>query len=283
MHLDTLLNLNERLLWLAGAHDPLGARLVAAAGFDGVWASSLEIATANGVPDSDVLTPDQLVTAAATLANAVPVPVVADAEAGFDGPATVRRMVHGYEAAGVQAMCLEDGCFPRKNSLLACAHGLAPLAEFVAKIEAAVNARRHGDFLVLARVQALIAGRGLAEARRRADAYVAAGADAIVIHSRSPEADEVLAFVADWDRPTPLVLIPTTYHAITGRQMQATGKVRLVIYANHGLRAAVAAMQRVFRQILDDDTAHHAENWIAPLGEMFALQQPLLLAGKEDA
>jgi phosphoenolpyruvate phosphomutase len=283
MRLGTLLNLNKRLLWLAGAHDPLGARLVAGAGFDGVWASSLELATANGVPDSDVLTPAQLVAAAAALAAAVSVPVVADAETGFDGPATVRSMVHGYEAAGVQAVCLEDGCFPHQNSLLACAHGLAPIPEFVAKIEAAVNARRCDDFLVLARVQALIAGRDLAEARRRADAYVAAGADAIVIHSRSPQADEILAFVADWDRPTPLILIPTTYHAITGRQMQATGKVRLVIYANHGLRAAVAAMQRVFRQILDDDTSHDAENWIAPLDELFALQQPPPLTGKGDA
>ena len=127
--------------------------------------------------------------------------------------------------------------------------------------------------LVLARVQSLVAGHDQQEARQRGCAYVGAGADAIVVHSRSPAPDEVLEFVAAWDQPTPLVLIPTTYPALTSAQMQATGKIRMVIYANHGLRAAIAGMKRAFRQILDDGTSRGAESWIATLEEAFALQE----------
>jgi phosphoenolpyruvate phosphomutase len=248
----------------------MGARLLWEAGFDGVWASSLEIATACGVPDADVLTWQQLHAVGASLAEAIEAPVVADCETGFGGPDMVRRLVAAYEESRVAAVCLEDGASPRRNSLLAGRHCLAPLGEFARKIEAAVARRRR--VLVLARVQALVAGCGQAEALGRARAYAAAGADAIVIHSRSLLPDEVLAFVEAWDRPTPLVLIPTTYHTITESHMLSTGKVRMAVYANHGLRAAIAGMKRVFRQILAEGTAHHAEDWIARLDEVFALQ-----------
>jgi phosphoenolpyruvate phosphomutase len=262
----------DRIVKLAGAHDVMGARLVRDAGFDGVWASSLEIATSRGVPDADVLTWRQLHAAGAAMADGVEVPVVADCEAGFGGPDMVRRLVSAYEESRVAAVCLEDGASPRRNSLLSGCHCLAPLGEFAKKIEAAISRRRR--VRVLARVQALVAGCGQIEALRRAHAYVDAGADAVVIHSRSDLPDEVLAFAAAWDRPAPLVLIPTTYHSITEAQMRAAGTIRMAIYANHGLRAAIAAMKRVFRQILDDGTSHAAEPWLATLDEVFALQVP---------
>ncbi len=260
----------NRIVKLAGAHDVMGARLIRDAGFDGVWASSLEIATAHGVPDTDVLTWQQLHAAGAAMAEAVPVPVVADCETGFGGPDAVRGLIAAYEASRVAALCLEDGASPRRNSLLTGPHCLAPLTEFTRKIETAVAHRQR--LRVLARVQALVAGCGQAEALQRARAYAAAGADAIVIHSRSALPDEVLAFVAAWDQPTPLVLIPTTYHTLTETHMRAAGKIRMAIYANHGLRAAISAMKRVFRQILDEGTSHQAETWIAGLDEVFALQ-----------
>jgi phosphoenolpyruvate phosphomutase len=261
-----------RIVKLAGAHDAMGARLACDTGFDGVWASSLAIATSRGVPDADVLTWRQLHAAGAAMAGAVEAPVVADCETGFGGPDAVRRLVAAYEDSRVAAVCLEDGASPRRNCLLPGRHRLAPLGEFAKKIETAAERRRR--LCVLARVQALVAGCGQAEALKRAHAYVDAGADAIVIHSRSPQPDEVLAFCGAWDRPTPLVLIPTTYHTITDAQMLAAGTVRTAIYANHGLRAAVASMKRVFRQILRDGTAHAAEDWIATLDEVFALQAP---------
>jgi phosphoenolpyruvate phosphomutase len=262
----------DRIVKLAGAHDVMGARLVRDAGFDGVWASSLEIATAHGVPDADVLTWQQLHAAGAEMADAVDIPVVADCETGFGDPDVVLRLVTAYEASRVAAVCLEDGASPRRNSLLPGDHCLAPIDEFVKKIDVAVACRQR--LQVLARVQALVAGCGQEEALKRARAYAAAGADAIVMHSRSSLPDEILAFVAAWDQPTPLVLIPTMYHTITETQILAARKIRMVVYANHGLRAAIAGMKRVFRQILDEGTAHQAETWIARLDEVFALQAP---------
>jgi phosphoenolpyruvate phosphomutase len=125
---------------------------------------------------------------------------------------------------------------------------------------------------VLARVQALVAGAGEDEAMRRARAYEAAGADAIVIHSRQSDPAEIISFIDHWESPTPLVLIPTTYSRFTASQAAATGKVRMMIYANHGLRASLAAMQRVFREILQEDGTLHSERWIAPLDDVFKLQ-----------
>ena len=94
-----------------------------------------------------------------------------------------------------------------------------------------------------------------------------------MIHSRSENEEEILRFVAAWDEPAPIVLVPTTYHGLRDSDMRRTGKVRMVIYANHGLRAAIAAVKRVFRQILDDGTTCAAEEWIAPLQEVFELQE----------
>jgi phosphoenolpyruvate phosphomutase len=261
----------DRIVKLAGAHDVMGARLAEGIGFDGVWASSLEIATAHGVPDADVLTWPQLHAVGTEIAESVAIPVVADCENGFGGPDIIRDVVAAYEASHVAAICLEDGACPRRNSLLDGCHHLAPLIEFASKVEVAASCRRHLRLLV--RVQALVAGSGKAEALKRARAYASVGADAIVIHSRSSSPNEVLAFVTAWDYPTPLVLIPTTYHTITEAQMQAAGKIRMAIYANQGLRAAITAMKRVYRQILDEGTSHQAEAWIAGINEVFALQR----------
>jgi len=260
----------DRVLRLAGAHNVMGARLACGAGFDGVWVSSFEFATSHGLPDSDLHPWQQLHAAAAAMAAAVARPVVADCQTGFGGPVVVRELVKAYEDCGVAGVCLEDGAFPKRNSLLPGEHAVAPCDEFARKIEAATGARK--QLVVLARLQSLIAGQGVAEARDRALAYIAAGADAIVVHSRSPGPEQVLEFIQAWDQTTPLVLIPTTYPAITVQQIRATGKIRMVIYANHGQRAAIAAMQRVFRQILDEGSSLLAENWIAPLEEVFALQ-----------
>jgi phosphoenolpyruvate phosphomutase len=267
-----LLDSPGKLVKLAGAHNALRARLAEAAGFDAVWASSLEISASHGVPDAGILGLNDLLAAAAEMVQAVSVPVVADCDTGFGNEVNVTWMVRRYEAAGVAAVCIADARFPKVNSLLAAGHHLAPVEEFVAKLHAARLARRSPDFFLIARVEALIAGAGQAEALARARAYHDAGADAVLIHSRSPAPDEVLDFVAAWDRPTPLVVVPTTYHSLGDRDLRASGKVRLVIYANHGLRASIRAMQQVFRQILQEGTTHQAEQWISSLEEVFELQ-----------
>ena len=98
-----------------------------------------------------------------------------------------------------------------------------------------------------------------------------AGADAVVIHSRSALPDEVLDFVSAWKCSVPLVLIPTTYHTISIEQIKALGKVAIVIYANHGVRSAIAAMRESFGRIIADGTSHSIESSIATVAETLAL------------
>jgi phosphoenolpyruvate phosphomutase len=230
------------------------------------------------VPDADVLSWRELLSAAALITRSVVLPVVADCETGFGGPAIIQELTAAYAAAGMAAICVEDGGTPRKNSLLSGVHELADVHEFAAKVRAAKTVA--GRMLVFARVQSLVAQRGENDALARARAYVEAGADAIVIHSRSPEPTEVLHFLDAWDGDAPVVLIPTTYHKLTIDQMRSSGNVRMVIYANHGLRAAISSMKRAFRQIITEESSHGVEAWIASLDEAFALQKP---AGDKDS
>jgi phosphoenolpyruvate phosphomutase len=261
-----------KLIKLAGAHDALGAKLAEAAGFDGVWASSLEISTSQCVPDVGILGINDLLGPALAMAQAVSVPVVADCDAAFGGETHVRHLARRYAAAGVAAVCIADSQCPKVNSLLATTQRLSSVEEFVTKMQAARDLKRGRAVLVIARVEALVAGAGQDEALRRGRAYAEAGADAVLIHSRSSDGGEILRFIDQWDRATPLVVVPTTYHVVTDAELQRTGKVKMVIYANHGIRAAIAATRRVFRQILEDGTTHEAEEWIARLDDLFELQ-----------
>jgi phosphonopyruvate hydrolase len=145
---------------------------------------------------------------------------------------------------------MEDKTFPKDTSLRAEGRQeLVRIEEFEGKIAAACAARGDPSFTVIARVEALIAGLGQEEAVKRGLAYAEAGADAILIHSKQKTPDEILAFVKAWPSKVPLVLVPTAYPQLTEADIAALGKVGLVIYGNHAIRAAVGAMQNVFAQI----------------------------------
>jgi phosphoenolpyruvate phosphomutase len=271
-HLRRILQESKTVIRVAGAHDATGARLAQKAGFEGIWASGFEISTAHGVPDAGILTMTEMLSAATTLVESVHLPVICDCETGFGGANNVRRMVLKYEAAGAAAVCIADAEFPKRNSLLDGEHRLESERGFARKIRAAKSAQRTPDLVVIARLEAFIAGRGLMEALSRASAYAAAGADMILVHSKSSTPDEVMQFLDAWNSPVPLVLIPTTYHSLRLEDLSVRGKVRMVIYANHGIRAAVVAMRRVYQQIINEGSSHGAEKWIAPLADVFSLQ-----------
>lgn len=271
--LKSLLSRPGVLLRIAGAHDALGATLVESAGFEGVWASSLEVSTACGRPDDDAVTSRCVLPAARSMASATRLPVIVDGGTGGRTATEVARLVRRCEAAKIAAICLEDAECPKRNSLLPGRHDLAPAREFAHKIDAATRTQGNPHFVVMARVEALIAGAGLQEALWRAREYVSAGADAIVIHSKSDTPDEVLAFIETWDERVPLVLIPTTYYTLTVRDVLRTKKVRMVIYANQGMRASIRATKEVLQKILDDGTTQNVENYVAPLQEIFGLQE----------
>ena len=271
-NLKARMNSQGVLLRVAGAHNALGAALIQSAGFDAVWASSLEVATSCGHPDDDDVIDCHVLPAAASMASATRLPVIVDAGTGGGTPEQAAELVRKCETAGVAAVSLEDVACPKRNSLLPGPHRLASAAVFAQKINVAKSAQQNPDFVVIARVEALIARAGLGEALSRARQYVSAGADAILIHSKSDTADEVLAFIDAWDSPIPLVLIPTTYYTLTAGEMLNKQKVKMAIYANQAIRASIRAVNETLRQILDDGTTRRVENRIATLSEVFDLQ-----------
>ncbi len=263
---------SPRLEFLLEAHNGLSARLVEEAGFPGIWASGLALSAQYGVRDSNEASWTQVLEMLEFMADASSIPILLDGDTGYGNFNNVRRLVRKLEQRGVAALCIEDKLFPKTNSFLdGDAQPLADVAEFCGKIEAGKDAAQDADFCVVARTEALIAGRGLDEALRRAEAYVAAGADAILIHSAQSTADEVLAFKSEWGERAPVVIVPTKYWRTPTQAFRDAG-FSIAIWANHLLRSALQAMQRTARELARAETAAAVEADIAPLAEVFRLQ-----------
>lgn len=253
------------------AHNPLAAKLAAIAGFDAIWGSGFELSASYAVPDASILTMDTHLEMMRAIGQVQHLPVIADIDTGFGNAVNVAYAIPRYVAAGVAAVVMEDKSFPKDSSLRADGRQeLVRIGEFQGKIEAA-RAAAHGA-LVVARTEALIAGLGQDEALRRGAAYVEAGADAVLIHSKQKTADEILAFCRAWPGQVPLVLVPTSYPELSFEDVASFGKVGLIICGNHAIRAAVGAMQSTFRRILAEGGIAGVENDIASVAEVFALQ-----------
>ncbi len=266
--------LRERpLTHIIGAHNPLGAMLAVEAGFDGIWASGFELSAAMGVPDASIVSMTQHLEITRAMAAAVDAPVVADIDTGFGNAINVIHAVRQYEAAGAAAVVIEDKHFPKDTSLLAGGRqDLVSTSEYQGKIAAARSARRDADFVVVARTEALIAGLGHGEAMARAHAYVAAGADAVLVHSKQKTPDEIVAFARAWDRDIPLAIVPTAYPQLDEAAIQALRTVRLVIYGNHGVRAIVGALRETFGQIRRERGAAGVDARIPSVETVFEVQ-----------
>lgn len=262
----------QGIIYVVGAHDGLGAKLVEKNEFDAVWASGFEISTSYTVPDANILTMSQYLERAIEMNDAVSIPVIADCDTGYGNSNNVIHMVKKYEAAGIAAVCIEDKKFPKVNSLLSDGRQeLASIAEFVGKIMAAKNTQTSKEFMVIARIEAFIAGWGCEEAIKRADAYVRAGADAILIHSKAKNPDQIREFCQCWEHKAPIVIVPSTYPMITEEEIKKLG-IKMVIYANHGIRAAIKAMDVTFAKIKKDKGIYGIEDRIVPLQSVFDIQ-----------
>ncbi|MEW6300024.1 MAG: isocitrate lyase/phosphoenolpyruvate mutase family protein [Thermodesulfobacteriota bacterium] len=254
-----------------GAHDALSAKLAEEAGFDAVWASGFGISAVNALPDANILTMSEILDAVRRMSDAVRVPVIADCDNGFGNAINVIRTVVEYERAGVAGICIEDNVFPKRCSFYAgVRRELAPTEEHARKIRAAKAAQRDPDFVVIARTEAFIAGWGTQEALKRAYAYAEAGADAILVHSKSSSFAELRDFAAAWDGPCPLVAVPTTYADITAADLAAAG-FKLVIFANQALRAAVKAMRQALSVLRQEGRPAAVDPHIAPLTDVYEL------------
>ena len=262
---------DNKIIRVIGAHDALGAKLAQKAGFDVVWASGLEISTSYALPDANILTMTDFLAAASSMNEAVDIPIIADCDTGFGNSNNVIHMVKRYEAAGIAGVCIEDKLFPKVNSFIAGRQELASIAEFVGKILAAKNSQQDANFMVIARVEALIAGWGMEEALKRARAYADAGADAIVIHSKSRDPKEIFEFVGKWGNYASLVIIPTTYYNLQVKEAEEK-QIKMIIYANYGIRSSIRAMQNTFDEIYKKGSTKTVEGKITSLNEVFEIQ-----------
>jgi len=258
-----------------GAHDAMSAQLIEQFGFDAIWVSGFGVSTMTyAVPDLNLVTMTEALAAAVRMDAATNLPVVADCDNGFGGFANVIRTVKEYERAGIAGICVEDNLFPKRNSLYKgeANRDLIPIAEQARRIKAGKAAQETKNFVFIARVEALIAGLGVEEACRRADAFAEAGADAILIHSKDKTLHEIEGFLANWKGlgKIPLVAVPTLFPTFTVAQLHAKG-FQMIIWANQPMRAAVKAMEDTLHTLREEKNAAAVDPAIAPVNHIFDL------------
>ena len=252
------------------AHNAISAILVEEAGFDAIWASGLAISTALGVRDASELTWTEILHTLDYMTSAVELPIILDGDTGYGDFNTVRRLVKRLCDRYVAGVCIEDKTFPKTNSFREANHQLAQSEEFCGRIMAAKDVQTHSAFAVIARTESLVLGRSVDEAMERACAYRDAGADAILVHSKSTSAKQVLEFASKWTDSVPLVIVPTTYPRMTIAEVEGTG-ISVVIWANHNIRASIQAMKDACDVIIRERTAANIEPNITSLDELFSL------------
>ncbi|MCJ7596663.1 MAG: isocitrate lyase/phosphoenolpyruvate mutase family protein [Desulfobacterales bacterium] len=256
-----------------GAGDALCAKMIERAGFDFIWSSSLCVSASFAVPDANLISMSQYCEVARSMNEIVSIPIIADCDTGYGNANNVIYAVKKFEEAGIAGISIEDKKFPKDNSLLEGGRQeLASIEEFEGKIKAAKDHQKNEGFIVIARVEALIAGWGQAEAMKRSLRYAEAGADCILIHSKSKEPSEILEFIGKWEAPVPLVLVPTNYPSLTLSAVEALKKVKLFIYANQPVRASIKAQEALLEEIKRAGGIHTIDPMMVPVSHIFDLQ-----------
>ncbi len=279
--LRTLLESNE-LEFILEAHNGISASIVESAGFKGIWGSGLSMSAQFGVRDNNEASWTQVVDMLEFMSDATTIPILLDGDTGYGNFNNMRRLVVKLEQRDIAGVCIEDKQFPKTNSFIdGNKQPLADIDEFCGKIKAGKDSQTDDDFCIVARVEALIAGWGLSTALKRAAAYHQAGADGILIHSKSSRPDEILAFAEEWAGRSPLVIVPTKYYSTPTAALRKAG-IDLVIWANHMIRTAVAAMEKTSRTIYESESLIDVEDKIASVEHIFKLQGADELSKAQD-
>ncbi|MDH5668756.1 MAG: phosphoenolpyruvate mutase [Nitrospira sp.] len=274
--------LSEQVEFICEAHNGLSAKIVQEAGFRGIWASGLSISAQFGVRDNNEASWTQVLENLEFMSDATTIPILLDGDTGYGNFNNMQRLVRKLEQRRIAAVCIEDKLFPKTNSFIkGSAQPMADMHEFCGKIKAGKDAQTDPNFSIIARVESFICGWGLAEALRRAEAYHQAGADGILIHSALSVPDEILAFKQEWGNRCPVVIVPTKYYATPTDVFRQHG-FSIVIWANHMLRTSVAAMQRTARTLKEQEHLLSIEDKVAPVSEIFRLQNAAELQEAED-
>ena len=242
--------------------------------FDAMWVSSLCDSTAKGKPDIELVDMSSRLRTIDDIMEVTTKPIILDGDTGGLTEHFVYN-VRTLERMGVSAVIIEDKTGLKKNSLFGAGIGQTQdsIEDFSAKIAAGKKAQLTDDFMIIARIESLILEQGMGDALERASAFVQAGADGIMIHSRKKEPDEILEFCDRFrrqDRKTPLVVVPSSFNVITEDELARHG-VNIVIYANQLTRSAFPAMRQTAEDILKYHRAKEVDDRLMPIKEIITL------------
>ncbi len=242
--------------------------------FDGMWSSSLTDSATKGLPDNSSLSFSSRITSMQHMIEVTTKPIVFDADNGGQID-HLPFLVRSLERSGVSAIIMEDKIGLKKNSLFKNQTGTKQdkILHFSKKIKKICKSRKSNDFMVIARIESFILGKGLNDALKRADNYSKAGADAILIHSKEKSPAEIFKFAKKFKKSKyfiPLVSVPSTYSKVYEKDLIKNG-FKLVIYANQLLRASYPAMEEVALTILKNSRAFEADKKIIPIKKIISL------------
>ena len=242
--------------------------------YDGMWSSSLTDSATKGKPDNSSLDFSSRISSVNDIMDVTTKPLVFDADNGGQIE-HLSFLVKSLERSGVSAMIMEDKIGLKKNSLFKNQSGASQDKPglFAQKIKKVCSSRQSSDFLVIARIESFILGKGLNDALKRAEIYSKAGADAILIHSKENTPKEIFSFSKIFKKSKnfiPLVAVPSTYSKVFEKDLIKNG-FKIVIYANQLLRAAYPAMELVATKILENGRSFEIENKIIPIKKIINL------------
>ncbi len=242
--------------------------------FDAMWVSSLCDSTAKGKPDIELVDMTSRFRTIDDIMEVTTKPIIFDGDTGGLTEHFVYT-VRSLERMGVSAVIIEDKKGLKKNSLFGTEveQTQATIEEMCAKIAAGKKAQLTDDFMIIARIESLILEKGMEDALERAHAFVKAGADGIMIHSRKKEPTEIVGFCDRFragDKATPIVVVPSSFNVITESELARHG-VNIVIYANQLTRSAFPAMQRTAEDILRYHRAKEVDDRLMPIKDIITL------------
>ena len=242
--------------------------------YDGMWSSSLTDSTSKGKPDIEAVDLTARTTTINEIFEVTTKPMIFDADTGGK-PEHFSFTVRTLERTGVSAVIIEDKTGLKKNSLFGndVKQTQDSIDNFCHKIKVGKASQVTDDFMVIARIESLILEQGMEDALERAFAYVEAGADGVMIHSRNKSPDEVIEFCSKFRAKhdsIPIIVVPTSYNEITATALAEAG-VNVIIYANHMLRATYPGMMKIAQTILENNRSHEAEKELLSIKEILNL------------
>jgi len=261
---------SDKLEFIMEAHNGMSAKIVEESGFKAIWASGLCLSGSLGLRDNNEASWSQVTDMLEYMVNSVNIPILVDGDSGFGNFNNARIFCRKLEQIGIGGVCFEDKLFPKTNSFIEVKGGqpLADMNEFCGKIRACKEYQINPNFVVVARIEAFIAGRGLEEALKRATAYHKAGADAILVHSKIKTSKDIDDFMKRWDNRCPIIIVPTKYHQTPTEHFRNL-KISTVIWANHNFRACIDVMRKTSKQIFKDESLANVESKIADVKDIF--------------